>query len=153
MTKYILLVVVFMSTALIVVPQSDDCTMHGGCAVCNIPDATVLICPFSETAETMLIMSCTATGFRTALFDSDLKANREFPTVSYTFGDVEMVGPWFRESASLVYSDNLNIAVDFLNGITQTIFVLFEVDLHMSAVYYGTDGKSAALDFIGQCGL
>ena len=101
----------------------------------------------------MLILSCNSSGVRTGFFDIDMATKVEFPTVGYTFGEYEIVEPWVRESDSLVYSDNPDIVVDFLNGITQTIFVLFEVGYHMSAVYYGADGKSAVLDFIDRCGL
>ena len=51
----------------------------------------------------------------------------------------------------MVYSTSDETAANFLIGMAQTIFVLYEVDRHTGAVYYGTDANPAASDFLNRC--
>lgn len=73
------------------------------------------------------------------------------PVVGYTFGDGDIYDTWRSQGPHKVFTFNKNIADHFLYGIANHIFVAFDVNDMISALYFGADGQAVVNDLLHRC--
>ena len=135
-------------------PNVENCETSGVCGVCTITQQNktshFLTCPISEGLDTGLTISCSSNVWKSAIWISDVPFQRSVALVGYTFGEVEIRGRWGTES-NFVYTFDPNVAISLLDGITQSIFILVEIDGRTGAVFYGTEAKDAVIELENRC--